>query len=77
MAHAIGFWFIAPAALTFTVMLGALLEGNGSVTAVLGTLAAGSAIAAIAFLTSPLATRPREGPRGLLPRRRRVPRLRS
>ena len=51
--HALGFWFIALAAITFSGMLGALLEGNGAVTAVLGTLAAGSAVAAIAFLTSP------------------------
>jgi succinate-acetate transporter protein len=51
--HALGFWFIALAAITFSGMLGALLEGNGGVTAVLGTLAAGSAVAAIAFLTSP------------------------
>src|ERR1044071_3865517 len=51
--HALGFWFIALAAITFSGMLGALLEGNGGVVAVLGTLAAGSAVAAIAFLTSP------------------------
>jgi uncharacterized protein len=51
--HALGFWFIALAAITFSGMLGALMEGNIGVTAVLGTLAAGSAIAAIAFLTSP------------------------
>jgi uncharacterized protein len=51
--HALGFWFIALAAITFSGTLGALLEGNGGVTAVLGTLAAGSAVAAIAFLTSP------------------------
>lgn len=51
--HALGFWFIALAAITFSGMLGAFLEGNLGVTAVLGTLAAGSAVAAIAFLTSP------------------------
>jgi hypothetical protein len=48
--HALGFWFIALGAITISGMLGALLEGNGAVTAVLGTLAAGSIIAAIAFL---------------------------
>jgi succinate-acetate transporter protein len=51
--HALGFWFIALAAITFSGMLGALLEGNFGIVAVLGTLAAGSAVAAIAFLTSP------------------------
>ena len=51
--HALGFWFIALAAITFSGMLGALVEGNIGVVAVLGTLAAGSAVAAIAFLTSP------------------------
>ena len=51
--HALGFWFIALAAITFSGMLGALVEGNFGVVAVLGTLAAGSAVAAVAFLTSP------------------------
>lgn len=50
--HALGFWFIALAAITFSGTLGALLEGNLGVTAVLGVLALGSAIAAIAFLDS-------------------------
>ncbi|MEN3342141.1 MAG: uncharacterized protein V7644_1545, partial [Actinomycetota bacterium] len=54
--HALGFWFIALAAITFSGMLGALLEGNGGVTAVLGTLTAGSAVAAIAFLSSSTGT---------------------
>src|SRR5919205_4687252 len=38
--HALGFWFIALAAMTFSGMLGALLEGNIGLVAVLGTLAA-------------------------------------
>src|SRR6185437_2771918 len=50
--HALGFWFIALCAITFSGMLGALVEGNIGVTAVLGTLAAGSGIAAVAFLDS-------------------------
>jgi hypothetical protein len=48
--HALGFWFIALGAITISGTLGAMLEGNGSVMAVLGTLAAGSIVAAIAFL---------------------------
>ena len=40
--HALGFWFIALCAITFSGMLGALAEGNLGVTAVLGTLAAGA-----------------------------------
>jgi succinate-acetate transporter protein len=48
--HALGFWFIALAAITISGMLGVLLEGNLGVTAVLGVLAAGSVIAAIGFL---------------------------
>lgn len=47
---ALGFWFIALCAITFSGMLGALLEGSLGVTAVLGTLAAGSGVAAIALL---------------------------
>jgi uncharacterized protein len=54
--HALGFWFIALCAITFSGMLGALLEGNGGVVAVLGTLAAGSGIAAIGFLDSSVTT---------------------
>ena len=50
--HALGFWFIALCAITFSGMLGALVEGNGGVGAVLGTLAAGSGLAAVAFLDS-------------------------
>ena len=47
----LGFWFIALGAITFMGMVGAAVEGNFGVTAVLGTLGAGSALAAIAFLT--------------------------
>jgi succinate-acetate transporter protein len=50
MDHALGFWFIALCAITFSGMLGALVEGNLGVVSVLGTLAAGSGLAAIAFL---------------------------
>ena len=50
--HALGFWFIALAAITISGTLGALVEGNIGVTAVLGVLAAGSAVAAIAFLST-------------------------
>jgi uncharacterized protein len=47
---ALGFWFIALGGITLSGTLAAFLEGNLGVTAVLGTLAAGSLIAAIAFL---------------------------
>jgi succinate-acetate transporter protein len=50
MDHALGFWFIALCFITFSGMCGALLEGNLGVTSVLGTLAAGSGLAAIGFL---------------------------
>jgi succinate-acetate transporter protein len=50
MDHAVGFWFIALCAITASGMTGALLEGNIGVTAVLGTLAAGSGLAAIGLL---------------------------
>jgi len=50
MDHALGFWFIALCAITFSGMLGAAVEGNLGVVAVLGTLAAGSGLAAIGFL---------------------------
>jgi succinate-acetate transporter protein len=50
--HALGFWFIALCAITFSGMLGALVEGNVGIVAVLGTLAAGAGIAAVAFLDS-------------------------
>jgi len=53
---ALGFWFIALCAITFSGMLGALAEGNLGVTSVLGTLAAGSGVAAIAFLSSSTTT---------------------
>jgi succinate-acetate transporter protein len=50
--HALGFWFIALAAITLSGTLGAISEGNFGVTAVLGVLTAGAAVAAIAFLNS-------------------------
>ena len=50
--HALGFWFIALCAVTFSGMLGALSEGNLGVMAVLGTLAAGSGVAAVALLSN-------------------------
>lgn len=43
---ALGFWFFALALITFSGVLAAFAEGNLAVTAVLGTLAAGSGIAA-------------------------------
>ena len=48
--HALGFWFIALGAITVSGMVGAISEGNLGVMAVLGTLAAGSIVAAVAFL---------------------------
>jgi succinate-acetate transporter protein len=54
MNHALGFWFIALCAITFSGMLGALVEGNLGVTAVLGTLSAGSGLAAVALLQADL-----------------------
>jgi succinate-acetate transporter protein len=48
--HALGFWFIALCAITFSGMLGAFSEGNFGVTAVLGALAAGCGVAAVALL---------------------------
>jgi len=50
MDHALGFWFIALCAITASGLFGALAEGNLGVTSVLGTLAAGSGLAAIGFL---------------------------
>ena len=47
MDTALAFWFIALGAITISGTLGALAEGNFGVTAVLATLAAGSALAAI------------------------------
>src|SRR5690348_5661352 len=49
---ALGFWFFALAALTFSGAVGALLEGNGGLVVVLSTLAAGSAVAGFGFLYS-------------------------
>jgi succinate-acetate transporter protein len=49
---ALGFWFIALCAITFSGMLGAFAEGNVGVAGVLGVLAAGAGIAAVAFLSS-------------------------
>ena len=54
--HALGFWFIALCAITASGGLGALAEGNIGVTAVLGTLAAGSGLAAAALLSASTAT---------------------
>jgi succinate-acetate transporter protein len=48
--HALGFWFIALCAITFSGLLGALAEGSLALVAVLGTLAAGAALAAVGFL---------------------------
>jgi succinate-acetate transporter protein len=50
MDHALGFWFIALCAITFSGMLGALAEMSMGVVSVLGTLAAGSGLAAVGFL---------------------------
>jgi succinate-acetate transporter protein len=50
MDHALGFWFIALCAITFSGTLGALAEGGLGVVSVLGTLATGSGLAAIGFL---------------------------
>jgi uncharacterized protein len=53
---ALGFWFIALAALTFSGAIGALLEGNGGLLVVLATLSGGSAVAAFGFLYSSTTT---------------------
>jgi len=50
MDHALGFWFIALCAITASGTLGALVELNFGVVAVLGTLATGSGLAAVGFL---------------------------
>src|SRR4051794_25925342 len=50
--HALGFWFIALCAITFSGMLGALAEGSIGLLAVLGTLAAGCGLAAVGFIDS-------------------------
>jgi uncharacterized protein len=54
--HALGFWFIVLAGATLSGTIGAMLEGNLGVTAVLGFLTAGSVVAAIAFLNSSTGT---------------------
>jgi succinate-acetate transporter protein len=48
--HALGFWFIALAAITLSGTLAAFAEGNLGVGVVLGVLTAGSVFAAIGFL---------------------------
>ena len=47
----LGFWFIVLGAITLMGMFAALVEGNYGVTLVLGTLAAGSAVVAVHYLT--------------------------
>jgi uncharacterized protein len=54
--HALGFWFIALCAITFSGMAAALAEGGLGLSSVLGTLAAGSGLAAVGFLTSSMGT---------------------
>jgi succinate-acetate transporter protein len=48
--QALGFWFIALAAITWSGMFGALAEASLGIVAVLGTLAAGSTLAAIGLV---------------------------
>lgn len=48
--QALGFWFIALAAITWSGMLGAFAELSFGIVAVLGTLAAGSTLAAIGLV---------------------------
>jgi hypothetical protein len=55
MDHALGSWFIPLGAITVSGMLAALTEGKFAVTAVLGTLAAGCALAAYGLLGNHLA----------------------
>jgi uncharacterized protein len=50
--HALGFWFIALCAITFSGMVSAVAEGGLGLGAVLGTLAAGSGLAAVGLLTA-------------------------
>lgn len=50
MDTAFGMWFVALAAITASGTLGALVEGSLGVTAVLGTLTAGSVLAAVGLL---------------------------
>jgi len=54
--HALGFWFLALGAITVSGLLGVMLEGNGILMGVLGTLAAGAFVGAAAFLTGSTST---------------------
>jgi succinate-acetate transporter protein len=56
MDHALGFWFIALAAITASGTLGAFAEGGFGVMAVLGVLAAGAAVSAIGLLSDSKST---------------------
>jgi succinate-acetate transporter protein len=56
MNHAYGFWFIPLCAITVSGTLGAFTEGNFGVSAVLATLAAGAAVAAVGFLRDNVTT---------------------
>src|SRR5262249_28336026 len=56
MDHAVGMWFIALGAITASGVIAALAERSMAVTAVLGTLAAGCVLIAIAFLSSSMGT---------------------
>jgi succinate-acetate transporter protein len=56
MDHALGFWFIALAAITVSGALGAFAEGGFGIMTVLGVLAAGAAVAAIGFLSDSKST---------------------
>jgi hypothetical protein len=49
--HALGFWWIALCAITFSGMVSAIAEGGLALAAVLGTLAAGAGLAGVGFLT--------------------------
>ena len=51
MDHALGMWFVALGAITISGAAAVLLERSLAVTAVLGTLAAGSVLAAVALLS--------------------------
>jgi uncharacterized protein len=52
--HALGFWFIALCFITFSGFAAALAEGGIGLGGVLGTLAAGSGLAAVGFLDGTL-----------------------
>jgi uncharacterized protein len=54
--HALGFWFIALCFITASGFVSALAEGGLGLSAVLGTLAAGSGLAAIGFLNGSTST---------------------